>query len=105
MTRRDLIRWLRLLDANPKTAGMTIRQLQMLLHLNDPAFMSVGRRVKDIAQDMIWDKPVVTRAATNLADRGFTVRKPDPFDMRGCFILITPEGQLLADRLVARMNV
>ena len=100
--RHNLVRWLGLLELDDATKGCTIRELQALLILADPRIITTGMQTRRLADELFVCRPVVSRIAKDMAKRGLMQSAPDPYDGRGCYVMLTHRGEQLAKQLVAR---
>lgn len=78
--------------------GLTAPQAELLCAAINPA--AVGR----LAQRLRCDRTNVTHLVDRAAERGWVERRADDEDARLSLISLTPDGQRLARRFIARLE-
>lgn len=76
-------------------AGISIPEWRVLAHLSQSGAVSV----RDITQRVSLDKSVVSRAATHLQEAGLVGKSDHDGDRRLIVLQLTPQGQVLMDKL------
>src|SRR5947209_1434402 len=59
------------------------------------------RRITELAGEERVTQPAITLLVNRLAERGWLQRVPDPSDGRAVLVSLTPEGEMVYDRLRA----
>lgn len=94
MTRR----WRQVLDTEIQTSGLTDATWRPLLHLS---LLGDETRQKDLAASLGIEGPSIVRLLDTLLAKGLIHRTEDVTDRRAKLLFLTPEGQLLVERVQA----
>lgn len=89
-------RWRQVLDTEIQASGLTDATWRPLLHLN---LLGGGTRQKDLAESLGIKGPSIVRILDSLLAKGLIQRSGDVTDRRAKLLYLTPEGQLLVDRI------
>lgn len=89
-------RWRQVLDTEIQASGLTDATWRPLLHLN---LLGGGTRQKDLAESLGIKGPSIVRILDSLLAKGLIQRSGDVTDRRAKLLYLTPEGQLLAERI------
>lgn len=80
--------------------GITLPQLRVLAYLRRHPGASLG----EIARWRDVSLPTMSRMVGCLVKRGWVSRKPDPRNRRSIMLTLTPEGEALYLRILARLE-
>lgn len=89
-------RWRQVLDTEIQASGLTDATWRPLLHLN---LLGGGTRQKDLAESLGIKGPSIVRILDSLLAKGLIQRSGDVTDRRAKLLYLTPEGQLLVERI------
>jgi MarR family transcriptional regulator, transcriptional regulator for hemolysin len=89
-------RWRHVLDSEFQSHGLTDATWRPLLHLHN---LGDGVRQKDLAASIGIEGPSLVRLLDTLSTKGLIRRLEDSTDRRAKLLFLTPEGQLLVDRI------
>jgi MarR family transcriptional regulator for hemolysin len=89
-------RWRQVLDNEFNAAGLTDATWRPLLHLN---LLGDGVRQKDLAASVGIEGPSLVRLIDTLVIKGLIQRSEDETDRRAKLLCLTPEGQLIVNRI------
>jgi MarR family transcriptional regulator for hemolysin len=89
-------RWRQVLDSEFQSHGLTDATWRPLLHLHS---LGDGVRQKDLAASIGIEGPSLVRLLDTLLTKGLIRRLEDSTDRRAKLLFLTPEGQLLVDRI------
>lgn len=81
----------------PQMIDLTLRQIAILGIVADEA--GDRHRVRIIAERLGLSRSIVSRALTNLSDRGFVIRNPVVNDARDCFFTAAKAGKRTRQRM------
>jgi MarR family transcriptional regulator, transcriptional regulator for hemolysin len=88
--------WRHVLDSEFQSHGLTDATWRPLLHLHS---LGDGVRQKDLAASIGIEGPSLVRLLDTLSTKGLIRRREDSTDRRAKLLFLTPEGQLLTDRI------
>jgi MarR family transcriptional regulator for hemolysin len=89
-------RWRQVLDTEIQASGLTDATWRPLLHLN---LLGGGTRQKDLAASLGIEGPSIVRILDSLLAKWLIQRSEDVTDRRAKLLYLTPEGQILVDRI------
>ena len=89
-------RWRSLLDSEFQAAGLTDATWRPLLHLH---ILGDGVRQKDLAASVGIEGPSLVRLIDTLVKKGLIQRSEDVTDRRAKQLYLTPEGQLVVEKI------
>jgi MarR family transcriptional regulator, transcriptional regulator for hemolysin len=89
-------RWRQVLDNEFQSHGLTDATWRPLLHLHS---LGDGVRQKDLAASIGIEGPSLVRLLDTLSTKGLLRRVEDISDRRAKLLFLTPEGQVLVNRI------
>ena len=89
-------RWRQVLDSEFHSSGLTDATWRPLLHLH---ILGDGVRQKDLAASVGIEGPSLVRLIDTLVKKGLIQRSEDVTDRRAKQLCLTPEGQLVVEKI------